>query len=537
LTRTDRPKKTRRAASETQRGRDAGPAPSLRWLPPSVAGFAILVSLSAILFGLVLNDEGVTAMGGWRVAQGEIPYRDFFSVITPLSFYFSALALKLGGVSVLSERAAGALLGILLVVLTARLSRRYIGHPLYAALPPAILCASGVGLWPFPSHHWLAAVLSLGALLCVERGLSGELLRWSGAAGALAALAAWSLQDQGAYLWVGAALFLLPALGRERAPKAALGWLAGGAAASLPFLALLMKAPAGTVWYDLVGYNLGTYGEANAGGWLESLQAIYQGWTVGGFSQAPFNMGNVLFTQIVTVLIPHLAIPLVIVGWWRRWDTGPRCALLAAGCFAFVLTAFHRWAGLNLQWAQAVPAVVAAWGLSAWHARAVGRRDRWIPAAIACAVLVSFLVYGVQRMRAALDPEQLVKVTASAGSLYTNNPFEARFVQETLDQIERRIAPGTPFLTTGLPFLNFWTKRPSPVPYDWFMPPGLTTPAQTEEVIRILDTQKVEWIVATRPFEVTDQPFTRYLKSRYSRTWENPACGLWHRNPEGPSPP
>ncbi len=515
----------------------AHPAPGPRWLVPAVAACAILVSLSSILFGVVVNDEGVTAMGGWRVAQGQLPYRDFFSVITPFSFYYTALAFKLGGVSILSERIAGAVLGVLLVLLTARLSRAYIASPLFAALPVAILCASGVSLWPFPSHHWLASVLVLGALVCAERALASGPFGWSAAAGALGGLAVWSLQDQGGYLWVGAAVLFLPWLGRERARKTAAGWIAGGALASLPFLLLLWKVPASTLAYDLVGYGLTAYREANVGGWTDSIKEMVSGWTTGEWSQAPFAMGNVLATQLVTILVPHLALPLVLWGWWRRWDSGPKCALLAMGCVSFVGAVFHRWAGLNLQWGQAVPAVAVAWALSVWHAREAGRKRRLIPAALALVVMVSFLAYGAQRVWAALDATRTIRVTALAGSLYTNNPFEARFVQETLDQIERRIPPGAPFLTSGLPFFNFWTLRPSPVPYDWFMPPALTTPAQTDEVLRVLEARKLEWVVTTREFETKDQPFTKYLKSRYTRTWANPACGLWHRNPEPPDAP
>jgi hypothetical protein len=496
-----------------------------------VASFAIIVSLTHVLFGIIVNDEGVTTMGAWRVVQGQLPYRDFFSIITPFSFYYLALFFKFGAISIVAERIAGALLGVLLVLLTARLSRVYISNQFFAALPVAILCASGVSLWPFPSHHWLASVLAIGALLCAERSLSGKAFIWSLAAGGLAALTFWSLQDQGGFLWAGMFALILPFMARERRLKAAAGWLAGGVFVTLPFAAILLKANLATVWYDLVGYGLTAYQQANAGGWYETIKEMVSGWTTGAWSQAPFYMGNVFVTSLVTILIPHLCIPLVLWGWWRKWEAGAKTAILAVGCISFVGTAFHRWAGLNFQWAQAVPAVAVAWALSAWYTRAP-RNRRWIPVTITAVMMASFTFYGAQRILAVSDSSRVIKVTASAGSLYTNNPFEARFVKETLDQIENHLSPGEPLLTTGLPFMNFWTLRPNPVPYDWFMPPYATTPDQTRAAMRILDEQKIEWIVTTRPFEMTDQPFTQYLKSRYSRTWENPACGLWHRNQE-----
>lgn len=529
-------KKAQKRGRANPRG-DTSPAqrsgPGYTWVLPAVAAFAIFVSLSTVLFGIIVNDEGVTTMSAWRVTQGQIPYRDFFSIITPFSFYYLALAFKVGGVCILTERIAGALLGVLLVLLTARLSKAYISLPLFAALPAAALCASGVSLWPFPSHHWLAGVLVLGALLCAERALAHRPFLWSAAAGSLASLAFWSLQDQGAYLWIGAALLLLPWLGKEKSLRSAAGWLAGGVLASLPFLLLTLKVPASTLWYDLVGFNLTAYREANDSAFVSSFKEFYGLWTSGGWSQAPLYMGNVIFSSVLTILMPMLCVPLAIWGWWRRWDSGPRCAVLAVGGLSFVGTILHRWAPVNLQWGQALPAVTAAWALSVWYARG-GQRGRRISTGIALIMMASFLAYGAQRAWAALNVERTIKVTASAGTLYANDPYQASYVQETLDQIEHRLKPGAPLLTLGLPFFNFWTLRPNAVPYDWFMPPVYSTPQQTQEVIRALDQRRQEWILTTRKFEATDQPFTQYLKSRYSRTWENPACGLWHRNADEP---
>lgn len=536
---TPREKKRGAGAEKSRNGAKDGAsllgrgARRFRWLFLAVVAFAIAVALTHLLFGIIVNDEGVTTMGAWRIVQGELPYRDFFSIITPFSFYYLAFFFKAGGISILTERVAGALLGVLLVVLTARLSTRYIPSPFFAALPVAILCASGVSLWPFPSHHWLASVLVLGSLLCAERGLDSGVSVWSAAAGGLGALAFWSLQDQGAYLWLGVAVVLVPFLKKDRRKQTIAGWFAGGAAVTLLFLPLVFKAGFSAIWYDLVVYGMTAYCEANTGGWYTTIKEMVSVWTSGGWSQAPFYMGNVLVTSVVTILIPHLSLPVIALGLWKKWGDRARLALLGAGCLSFVATAFHRWAGLNFQWAQAVPAVTVAWGLWVWHTKAA-RGRRWIPAAITAVLLASFTFYGAQRMLAVFDAARVHKVSASAGSLYTNNPFEARFVQETLDQIENRVEPKEPFLTTGLPFLNFWTLRPSPVPYDWFMPPEATTPSQTKEVMKILDEQKVQWIVTTRQFESSAQPFSEYLKSHYTRTWENPACGLWHRNEAEP---
>jgi len=48
----------------------------------------------------ILGDEGILAMDGFRICKGEVPNRDFFQFIPPLSGYLQAMSFKISGFSV-----------------------------------------------------------------------------------------------------------------------------------------------------------------------------------------------------------------------------------------------------------------------------------------------------------------------------------------------------------------------------------------------------------------------------------------------------
>src|SRR5438552_15368316 len=62
-------------------------------------------------------DEGIILQGAQRILRGEVMYRDFFSFLTPGSFYMYALLFKLLGSSLIVARTAvGIFRGFFLVI-------------------------------------------------------------------------------------------------------------------------------------------------------------------------------------------------------------------------------------------------------------------------------------------------------------------------------------------------------------------------------------------------------------------------------------
>lgn len=71
--------------------------------------FLFFLVIPCLLFffltrGVVLHDEGYILHYSERLFQGQLPYRDFHFVYTPLSLFFTALSFKIFGVSILSSR-------------------------------------------------------------------------------------------------------------------------------------------------------------------------------------------------------------------------------------------------------------------------------------------------------------------------------------------------------------------------------------------------------------------------------------------------
>src|SRR5262249_11945163 len=88
------------------------PCPSLsasgRLLLLVVIAFAVL--LLAMDRNLGIYDEGLILVGAMRVANGDIPHRDFFALYGPAQFYVLAGLFKLFSTSVLVERLWDALI-------------------------------------------------------------------------------------------------------------------------------------------------------------------------------------------------------------------------------------------------------------------------------------------------------------------------------------------------------------------------------------------------------------------------------------------
>lgn len=102
--------------------------------------YAILFFLSCLLIAtnfnqpLALYDEGITVYGAVRVLNGDIPYRDFWTIYSPGQFYALAGLFKLFGTSIIVERVWDTLLRAL-ISLTIFLVAERLSSRLYAIFP------------------------------------------------------------------------------------------------------------------------------------------------------------------------------------------------------------------------------------------------------------------------------------------------------------------------------------------------------------------------------------------------------------------
>lgn len=167
-----------------------------RFLPPASALYGAALVLAGLVYratflreGFSATDEGWLQSLGYRVATGQVPYRDFYYHFTPVSVYKEAglIALLGDAYTVMVSRWAFAMEASLGSLLAFLLVRRF-ATDLLAFLVTLPTIFFSVQLYYFSNYTYDGEILLLGALvLLVESNGRRRLLAIL--AGALAALA------------------------------------------------------------------------------------------------------------------------------------------------------------------------------------------------------------------------------------------------------------------------------------------------------------------------------------------------------------
>ena len=205
-----------------------------------------------------LLDEGSTAAQALRILNGELIYRDFFTVVTPVSYYTVAALLAVFGESLMVLRWAALITGVLILVVTLWIARRVMAWPFAAA---AALMTTVWGWFLVTPNYY-----SLQAAFCALVALAVYLRGWMLFAGVMVGLTAMVKQNVGAY----AALALLAAIWASRAfddqwhvkarMRSSLRFAGGIALVTGPIVLLLLVAGAGPYLYESwVYYPLARY--------------------------------------------------------------------------------------------------------------------------------------------------------------------------------------------------------------------------------------------------------------------------------------
>ena len=211
----------------------------------------------------------VSSVGALRVLNGDIPYRDFWTVYAPGHFYLVALLYKIFGTHLLVERVASALVFTGAGYLVYRLAFNLTGTRWIAWVSAAILL---VAAFNSPYHKYLGTyppallliTLSLYMLSLYYRSQSLKQLLWVGVfAGAIAVFK----HDVGAYtiisIFVGLAAFQLlaprahaedMALRRKLVPLLIFG--TGVALTALPVYAYFALVTWQDMWQNIVVFPL-----------------------------------------------------------------------------------------------------------------------------------------------------------------------------------------------------------------------------------------------------------------------------------------
>lgn len=479
-----------------------------------------------------IGDEGVTAVDAWRLVGGQLPQRDYFEIIPPLSALLLSWAFEAFGLSVAVLRSLGVVYGLLLLGLTWLVARRLSPHLWAQCLPLAVLVPFGVNAWPFPSHHWLADLFCLAALLALSAAASGPRTFLAAAVGGgMVAAACFTLQDQGG-LAVVASLLPLFWIEPVRRLRYLGGVCVGGLAVALLIGALWLPADLGQLWQDWVLFPMGHYRRipGNAVGIREGVAQMLREWDPAALGVAPLHAGSLALGSTLLLLLPLACIPSAWTLWKDRALPRAQSALLLGFAVAFLGTALHRWSLMNLIWAAPLPAVLVAAALARggdgdrpWY-RQWGRL-------VLLGLLAVFLTAGALRTAFVLRTPGH-EVTGRAGTYRFFNPHQAKALQEFLDAIESRVPAGEGAFVRGyLPLVSFLALRPNPTPFTFYQQYGYHTPAQADRWTASLDAGPVRWGFASdSPLNPTD-PSDSYLGAHYRVVWRNGTYCLWERTP------
>ena len=428
---------------------------------------AAALSAFTILRGYGPHDEGLMLAWARRMADGQWPYRDFWSNYAPGQPLLLAGLVKLFGPSLLWWRILRVAIDATVSVLAFAYVRREAGTGWALA---AWVAVAGAMAWPSgPGPNAPALALAVGALLIARRAPLG--------AGALAGLAVFVRPEIGVAAALGAVLEARrPGAGEERSPaRIAIAATAVAALALAPFAI----AAGGAMADQVLGFAS-----------VQDLQRLpfpldYDG---------GFDPNKLLEYYLPAVLVAGSAL-------WAGWALVRRDGFVLAPLIVVgVVYLLARTDEFHL-----VPlSVVLAIALAC----AAGRETLGVPRAALGAALALIAVHGLERrVGQALHPPALAAIPAAAADGVRTSPADAAALRALIPYVQTRARGGAPVLVApprydrvrvGDPMLNVLLDRPNPTRYDVVQPGVVTTAKVQREMARDLrDTPVVvRWLSA-----------------------------------------
>ncbi len=454
------------------------------WLISAAVFAAVAVAawwLWANRFFLSL-DEGIYLSGAERILRGQAPYRDFFVITGPGSFWIEAAILRVLGPTLRHARLALvfdlALISAAVYWLMARLTGRYfalVATFTFFALETRPLFRL------YANHRWDSSAFSLLAVLLVFVGTERPRFSTFIAAGMAAAAAAWITPSMLAVMvllsfW----LVMVRELRRQCIPFllgiASVSLLAGGV---LFFQGALVPMFRDLLWtarhYPAANRVPYGYGAVAPGG----LKA-----TLAGAHGANFIVGA---TGFLAVLLPALLPLLVYVGWMvrrlRRKEIDDReklATLLMLASFGFVISTYPRWSADQLLFIAPIFYVLAGYLIS----RIVkGRLGRTV--AVACALALAVAAFSYSVLNVISEPV----IETCIGRLRAD-PLD----QSLIKLATSRISPGDSlFVYPYLPIVYFLTGGRNPTSYS-FLQPGMMQEPDYEKALEELRARPPRWV-------------------------------------------
>jgi hypothetical protein len=414
---------------------------------------AAALSAFTILRGYGPHDEGLMLAWARRIADGQWPYRDFWSNYAPGQPLLLAALVKLFGPSLLWWRIVRVAIDATVSVLAFAYVRREGGTGWALG---AWVAVAGAMAWPSgPGPNAPALALGLGALLLARRAPLGG--------GALAGLAVVVRPEIGVAAALGAVL------------EARRGGAEGGAARAAmaaTAVALLALAPFAIV----------------AGGAMADQVLGFA--SVQDLQRLPFPLdydGGFDPNKLLEFYLPAILVAgsVLWAGWALVRRDGFALAPLIAVGFAYLLARADEFHLVPLSFVLAIALACAA-----------GRETHVLPRAALGVALALVAVHGLERRAGqALHPPALAAIPAQAADGVRTAPADAAALRALIPYVRARAPGGAPVLVApprydrvrvGDPMLGVLLDRRNPTRYDVAQPGVVTTAKVQREMARDL---------------------------------------------------
>jgi hypothetical protein len=418
---------------------------------------AAALSAFTILRGYGPHDEGLMLAWARRVADGQWPYRDFWSNYAPGQPLLLAALVKLFGPSLLWWRIVRVAIDATVAVLAFAYVRREVGTGWALG---AYVAVAGAMAWPSgPGPVAPALALALGALLLARRAPLG--------AGVLAGLAVFVRPEIGVAAALGAVVEARRAGAGERRGGGAARVAIGAGAVAVLALAPFAIVAGGAMADQVLGFAS-----------IQDLQRLpfplhYDG---------GFDLNKLLEFYLPAILVAGSAL-------WAAWALvrreGLALAPLIAVGVAYLLARTDEFHLVPLSVVLAIALACAA-----------GREMLALPRAMLAVALALVAAHGLERRAGqALHPPALAAIPAAAADGVRTSPADAAALRALIPYVHQRAPGRAPVLVApprydrvrvGNPMLNVLLDRPNPTRYDVVQPGVVTTAKVQREMARDL---------------------------------------------------
>lgn len=495
--------------------------------------FALLALLYLYPFmrlGPQVTDEGTLITGAVRVAEGQVPSRDFFEGMGPGTFYWLALYFKIFGTTWFATRVSVMVTSLSIAMLLYILARRLnCASPL---TPAVIFVSTSFGLlWPAISHHGDSTLFALLSFTGFVYWLDSRRRFLLVLVGVLAGLTTCVMQQKGVLLYLSYVVVIWLLCRREAMFRSFLGWLSAGYfAVGSCVLALFWRAGAlQDLIYVNVIFPLTRYSDANSVPYGLGLFSFYwHRWTVPLNEALSPAIGYATGAVLIVPFLLVASLPVILAGfllWGRNAALNRLTAPYWASGVALWVSEIHRKDIMHLVYGSPLLIVLCIYLLGRLPDKGKMRSIRMVAACAWVLAMFNLCVVSTAQTR----------IATRRGTVYNHQ------TDTVLEYLNAHVRPGEEiFAYPFRPMYYFLLDARNATRYSFFMP-GWNTESQLKEVVDTLEQKKIRHVIWDDSYESrrtawafprkvkTVQIVEPYLKEHYMTVYSSSGVRVMER--------